>query len=167
MQVSVFSAEYLDSLTAEASASPRRRQHRNVHVDYGEPVQRLFNAITRASYIRPHRHGAVPRVETMLGVRGRLALVLFDETGGVTEIVPFGTTSSGARLAVGVEIPPATWHTVVALDDDAILFEVKAGPFDPQAPKELAPWAPAEGTADAVGYLARIRDRVEARLGAR
>ena len=44
------------------------------------------------------------------------------------------------RPAAGVLVPAGTWHTVLALDDDAILFETKAGPFDPAAPKEPAPW---------------------------
>jgi hypothetical protein len=32
-------------------------------------------------------------------------------------------------------------------------LEVKAGPFDPSQPKDLAPWAPEEGTNPAKDYL--------------
>ena len=159
MTIIRFDQTYLDTLCAQADASPRLRQHRNVHTDYGDPCQRLFNAITTRSYLVPHRHGLSPRDETMLGVRGRLALVVFDEAGEVVEVARFGAQGGeGAdRAAAGVVVPAGTWHTVLALDDDAILFETKAGPFDPAAPKEPAPWAPAEGTAEAVPYFARLR----------
>ena len=189
MTIIRFDQIYLDTLCAQADASPRLRQHRNVHTDYADPCQRLFNAITTRSYLVPHRHGLSPRDETMLAVRGRLALVVFDETDEVVEVVPFAAqggdgghvgaqggpggrldaqgcvgASSGMnvpgptdRPAAGVVVPAGTWHTVLALDDDAILFEAKAGPFDPAAPKEPAPWAPAEGTAEAGAYFARLR----------
>lgn len=162
MLVTAFSPEYLDSLTAQAEASPRARQHRNVHTDYADPCQRLFNAITRRSYLVPHRHGLTPRDETMLAVRGRLALVVFDDTGKVIEVVRFGSQGGAGHggLAAGVLVPAGTWHTVLALDDDAILFETKAGPFDPTAPKEPAPWAPGEGSAGAESYFRRLREVV-------
>ena len=66
-------------------------------------------------------------------------------------------TPQAGRPAAGVLVPAGTWHTVLALDDDAILFETRAGPFDPAAPKEPAPWAPAEGAAEAGAYFARLR----------
>lgn len=169
MTITRFDQTYLDTLCAQAGASPRLRQHRNVHTDYADPCQRVFNAITTRSYLVPHRHALSPRDETMLAVRGRLALVVFDEAGEVVEVVPFGAQgcaggSSGTnvagptdRPAAGVLVPAGTWHTVLALDDDAILFETKAGPFDPAAPKEPAPWAPAEGAAEAGAYFARLR----------
>jgi hypothetical protein len=36
------------------------------------------------------------------------------------------------------------------------LLEVKAGPFDPNQPKDLAPWAPDEGTAGANNYMNKL-----------
>ena len=182
MTITRFDQTYLDTLCAQADASPRLRQHRNVHSDYADPCQRVFNAITTRSYLVPHRHALSPRDETMLAVRGRLALVVFDEAGEVVEVVHFGAQGgedclSGTRadeaaaadaegraltghLSAGVLIPAGTWHTVLALDDDAVLFETKAGPFDPAAPKEPAPWAPFEGTPEAAPYFARLRSLI-------
>lgn len=37
------------------------------------------------------------------------------------------------------------WYTIVALDPGCVLLDVKTGPFDPDQPKELAPWAPKDG----------------------
>jgi hypothetical protein len=37
----------------------------------------------------------------------------------------------GAKLAVGMEVKPETWHTVILLVPGCVLLKVKAGPFDP------------------------------------
>ena len=39
-----------------------------------------------------------------------------------------------------------TWHTIIARVPDAVLLELKAGPYDQNAAKEPAPWAPEEQT---------------------
>jgi len=152
----VFSADYLNDLTAQAQGSPRKRQHRNVHESYADPCQRLFNAIEPGSYIRPHRHAADPRDELLIAVRGLMALLTFDEQGMVTGVVRFGADRNGEGLAVGAEVPANTWHTVIALEAGSVLLEVKAGPFDPNQPKDLAPWAADEGSPAALPYLIQL-----------
>lgn len=159
MSVRFFSSEYLAALADEAASSPRLRQHRNEHRSYEEPCQRLFNAIGVESYIRPHRHAQASTVETLVAVRGLFGLIAFDDQGSVRETIRFGTEKYGdtSESGVGVEIDANTWHTVVALRANSVLLEVKAGPFDPNAAKEFASWAPAEGTAAARDYLHWLR----------
>lgn len=156
----VFSADYLNELTAKAQGNPRKRQHTNIHESYADPCQRLFNAIEPGSYIRPHRHFADPRDELLIAVRGLMALVTFDEQGMVTKVVRFGADGIGEGLAVGAEVPANTWHTVISLDPGCVLLEVKAGPFDPNQPKNLAPWAPEEGSDAGDDYLNRLLERI-------
>ena len=101
----VFSAEFIDDLVQQAVASPRGRQHHNLHADFAETVQRTFIAIEPDSYVRPHRHGLTPRTETMLAVRGLMALLVFDDAGEVTQVVRFGAGQIGdAANAVGFRI---------------------------------------------------------------
>jgi cupin fold WbuC family metalloprotein len=152
----IFDAQYLDSLIGQAKFNQRLRQHRNVHQSYQEASQRLFNAIEPGSYSRPHRHASDPRDELMIAVRGVMAMVTFDDQGGVTNILRFGTERHGDEMAVGAEVSSSTWHTVIALEPGCVLIEVKAGPFDPNQPKDLAPWAPEEGSTSARAYLDRI-----------
>lgn len=152
---------FLDDLVVRAAASPRLRQHANLHASYEEPCQRLFNAIGVDSYIRPHRHLADPKTETLLAVRGRMTLVLFDEQGRVAQAVPFGTVPSDEGCDAGVELSPGTWHTVLADLPGSVLFEVKAGPFQLQCAKEWAPWAPAEGAVEVAAYMAELRKIVD------
>ncbi|MBF0414774.1 MAG: WbuC family cupin fold metalloprotein [Magnetococcales bacterium] len=153
----IFSVEYLDSLVEEAAQSPRIRQHRNIHEGFGESCQRLLNAIGTNSYIRPHRHSLDPKAETLIAVRGKFALVSFDDAGSVVDVVLFGTEKVDVALPVGVELAPGTWHTIIALVAGSILLELKAGPFNPDAAKEPAPWAPEEGTQAGNEYFQRLR----------
>lgn len=152
----IFSSDYLNELTAQAQGSPRKRQHRNIHESYADPCQRLFNAVEPGSYIRPHRHATDPRDELLIAVLGSMALVTFDEQGKVTGVVRFGASRNGEGLAVGAEVMANTWHTVIALVPGCVLLEVKAGPFDPNQPKDLAPWAPDEGSPAALPYLIQL-----------
>ncbi len=160
MNIRHLGSAFLDDLVAKAATSPRLRQHANLHASYSEPCQRLFNAIEVDSYIRPHRHHADPKTETLLAVRGRLTLVLFDEQGRVIQAVDFGAAAHQSGCDVGVELMPGVWHTVLAVEPGSVLFEVKAGPFVPELAKEWAPWAPAEGSEDAAAYMATLRRAV-------
>lgn len=152
----VFNADYLNELTVKAQGNARKRQHRNLHESYDAPCQCLFNAIEPGSYIRPHRHATDPRDELLIAVRGLMALVTFDEQGMVTQVIYFSARRNGEDLAAGVELPAGTWHTVIALEIGCVLLEVKAGPFDPSHPKDLASWAPDEGSPLAFAYLNQL-----------
>ncbi len=157
----IFSAAQLNALVTQAEGSGRLRQHQNIHKAFDEPCQRLFNAIEPGSYIRPHRHASVPRDELLVAIRGLMALVTFDDEGKVQQVVRFGSEKYGPDLAVGVELSPQTWHTVVALVPGSVLLEVKAGPFDPAQPKNLADWAPDEGSERVTEYLNELLKDVE------
>lgn len=156
----IFDARYLNGLTEQAKDSVRLRQHRNIHQSYQDACQRLFNAIEPGSYIRPHRHAVDPKDELLIAVRGAMALVTFDEHGAVTDMLRFGGANLHLGMAAGAEVPASTWHTVLALEPGCILLEVKAGPFDPNQPKDLAPWAPEEGTPAARAYLDQLLELI-------
>ncbi len=143
----------LAELDRQAAASPRRRMHRNLHASPVEPCQRLINAMRPDSYIRPHRHTDYVTNECLLALRGRFLLIEFDDSGSVLAALRMGGRDADLLIA---EVPPERWHTVVALQDDCVLFETKSGPYDAGAAKSHAPWAPAEGSAEAPVYLAGL-----------
>jgi cupin fold WbuC family metalloprotein len=152
----ILSSDFLQELSTKAQSNPRKRLHLNIHDSYQDPCQRLLNAIEPESYIRPHRHASDPRAELLIALRGLMTLVIFDDNGNVTGSLCFGVDSRSENLAVGVEVPPNTWHTVLALEPGCVLLEVKAGPFDPNQPKDLASWAPEEGSSNAVKYQQQL-----------
>jgi len=159
MSIVQFTPDYLDSLVEEASRSPRLRQHRNIHTSFEDPCQRFMNAIGMDSYIRPHRHKLDPKAETLVAVRGFFALISFDDSGKVVDVIRFGTERHDqfGALAVGVDTAPGVWHTIIALEPGSVLLELKAGPFRPDAAKEPAPWAPEEQTLEGQQYFSELR----------
>ena len=60
---------------------------------------------------------------------------------------------------VGIDIRAGVWHTILALQADSVVFEVKPGPYTRLSDKDFAPWSPAEGTEEAKRYLADL-DRI-------
>ena len=145
-QVSI-AAALLDDLATRAAASPRRRQHHNVHTSFADPCQRFFNALCRDTYIPPHRHSGSSDEETLIAVRGAFLVILFDDYGAIEGIESCGTGQS----SIGAVVPAGRWHTVLPLVD-TIMLEIKAGPFDPERAKEFAPWAPTEEAPAASDY---------------
>ena len=143
--------------------STRKRKNYNIHAKNGDLCQRLFNAIGVDSYIPPHRHSLDPKQEFLIAVSGLFVLFIFDESGEVLRVIKFGSDlyrKLDINCGAGIEIPPNSWHTVIALSEHAILFEVKEDLFDPLSAKEIAPWAPAEGTPEALHYFAMLKQLV-------
>jgi len=154
----IFDNYLLKKLSSQARSNPRLRVNFNLHSSHEEPSQRLLNAMEPDSYIRPHRHQTDPKNECFIAIRGKLALVTFNDLGEIEQLVRFGFGED----AVGAELPPGVWHTVVCLEPGAIFFETKSGPFNPIAKKDMAPWAPEEGSDGALGYLQKLRSMIDA-----
>ena len=145
----------LDALVEAAGKTPRRRLHRNFHDSYDDPCQRLLNAVEPESYIRPHRHLTPPKSETFLVLRGSFAVILFEDGGEIVKSVLL--SSQGAALA---DIAPGAWHSVVSLESGSVFFETKPGPYVALSDKDWAPWAPLEGTPEAVSYLEELKAKL-------
>jgi cupin fold WbuC family metalloprotein len=157
----VFSSRYFEDLQIAASQSQRFRAYTNLHRSYTDQCQKLFNAIKVNSYIRPHRHSLDPKEECLMAIKGLFGFVIFTDQGLIESVDIFGSEKYSEKLliALGVEVPADVWHTVVCLVDDSVLFEVKSGPFDPSLAKELAPWAPEEGSENAPQYLEILKQK--------
>lgn len=151
--VNVIDVAMLDETSVAAQASPRLRKNRNFHPADDFPSHRLLNAIEPGSYVAPHRHLDPLKDETMLVLRGRLGLVIFDDAGAVRQAIEL--SAGGDQL--GVDIPHGCWHSVLGLAPGTVFFEAKAGPYLALSDAERAGWAPAEGDAGVPAYLAGLR----------
>ena len=141
----------LRKLSLAARASPRLRMNDNLH-GMQDAIHRLLNATEPGTYVQPHRHLEPPKVETLAVLSGRGGILLFDDAGEITErsvLSPIGPD-------LVAEIPAGTWHTLLALEPGTVWFEVKAGPYAPLKPAEIAPFAPAPDDPRAQEYLARL-----------
>lgn len=129
--------ELLDAVTSQAKENPRLRMNYNFHAEMDAPIHRLLNALEPGTYLPPHRHR--DKEETYLVLRGSLLAFFYDEAGDVTEKVLLNPSEG----KYGLEIPPCTWHSIVALESSTVIFEIKKGPYSPLSPEDLASWAPA------------------------
>ena len=149
----IVTRELLHQLTESARTSPRLRKNHNLHPSDESRCHRLLNAIEPASYIRPHRHLDPEKDEAFILISGRLGIILFSDTGEVTETVML---SHQAGL-VAADIPSGVFHTAVSLEPGTVFFEAKAGPYLPLNESETAAWAPPEGADGAVQYLEQLQ----------
>lgn len=152
----IITQKSLDQLSRDAAASARLRKNLNLHDVYADPCQRLFNAIEPGTYVRPHRHADPPKPECFLIVRGRLALVVFADSGAIESVLYLGADSD----VLAVELPAGAWHSLIALAPRSVFFETKPGPYTPLADKDFAPWAPVEGSPGCAAYLAELTERI-------
>jgi cupin fold WbuC family metalloprotein len=141
----------LQRVIAAAKTHARRRMNDNLHA-MDDPVHRLLNATEPGTYVQPHRHKSPPKTETLCLLSGRGAVITFDDAGDVVERVVLAVQGD-VRV---IEIPPGTWHTLIALEPGTVWFEVKEGPYAPLPSQDVASWSPAPGESEAEAYLARL-----------
>ena len=142
------------TLAEQAAASPRQRQHHNFH-QMEEPCHRMAVGLQPDTYIPPHRHLSADKAEALLVLKGRLGLLIFNDSG---EVLDKRVLEAGGAC-IGVDLPPGVFHALVVLEADSILFECKAGPYKPVDEGEQASWAPREGEADVADYQAWMRSQ--------
>lgn len=137
IMMNLITEELLDAVTAQAKENSRLRMNYNFHATMDAPIHRLLNALEPGTYLPPHRHR--DKEETYLVLRGSLLAFFFDEEGKVTEKMRLDPSEG----KYGLEIPPCTWHSIIALESGTVIFEIKKGPYQPLLPEDLASWAPA------------------------
>ncbi len=152
----VINNKVLDRLSLEAAESPRLRKNLNMHDEYTDVCQRLFNAMEPGTYIRPHRHVDPPKAECFMAVRGKMALVVFDDLGEIKHVVPFGDGYD----VTAIDLPSGQWHTLIVLKPGSIFFETKPGPYAPLSDKDFAPWSPAENSPEVAQYLLELTEAI-------
>ena len=123
--------ELLDSLTAQAKASPRLRMNYDLRNSAEDTSQRMLNAIEPESVVPVHRHRKTS--ETVVVLRGRVVEEYYDEQGVCYESVE--VAPGGAVCALN--IPAGVWHTLRSLENGTVILEVKDGAYEPIAPEDI------------------------------
>lgn len=116
----------LDSLTAQAKASPRLRMNYDLRNSADDTSQRMLNAIEPDSQVPIHRHRKTS--ETVVVLRGRVVEEFYDERDR-TCVAAYEISPDGPICALN--IPAGTWHTLRSLEPGTIILEVKDGPYEP------------------------------------
>lgn len=153
--------DLIEQVCAEAKQSARKRKNYNFHESMDETLHRMLNAIEPGTYIRPHKHELPDKAESFIVLRGKVLSVTFTHTGEILDCMLIDPQTGN----FGVDIAPRIWHTVISLESGSIFYEAKDGPWQAFNDKNFAPWAPAEGDADAPEYLEKLTGEVLKRLG--
>ena len=113
-------------VAAGAAASPRQRKNHNLHQE-SDLVQRFLNVLQPGTYVRPHRHrreqvGA--GFECFVVLQGSVGLLVLNSAGEVLQRERLEASGEvrGVQLAAGL------FHTLVALESNSVMFEIKQGP---------------------------------------
>ena len=139
-----------DRLLSVAGSNPRKRVHYNIHQNHSEPVQRLLIALKSGTYIRPHCHFDVENWEMIIALQGMVVMLIFNLDGTVENRLELSPVASD----IGVELKPGTWHMLFPANSEAVILEVKQGPFRPKQKSDFAVWSPEENSEEVEKFLA-------------
>lgn len=135
-----------------ASISTRKRINYNFHKVPGDPLQRLLNVMQPNTYLQPHKHENPDKREVFIALKGKFLALEFGDEGNIVDFVILDPTTGN----YAAEVPARTYHSVICLEPDSAIYELKDGPYDPADDKHFAPWAPKEGEAGCEGYIIKI-----------
>jgi len=152
----VIDKNLISHLVKEAEESPRKRTIFRFH-QHQELVQRMINAIEPQSYVPPHKHERPNKVEAFIILKGKVAILRFDNQGEIIQKVVLDEKGP----VYGVDIQPGEWHMMVGLKKHSVVYEVIQGPYKKETHKKFAAWAPLEeNKKEAQLYLEKIREKI-------
>jgi cupin fold WbuC family metalloprotein len=152
----VIDKKLTDSLTEEALIHPRKRKNLNFHRVFSDPMNRMLHAMEPETYVQPHKHENPDKREAFIILRGKVAVVEFDDAGNIREHIILDPLTGN----YGAEIQPRTWHCLIVLEKGSLVYEVKDGPYDPSDDKFFASWAPAEGDPGTSAYRKKLLSQI-------
>lgn len=122
----LFDSQLLAQLYRDAAASKRLRAHYLLHTSHAEKVQRLLIAMVQGSYVDPHYHEQPQQWEMFTLLQGQARVCLYADDGAVIQDF---ILSAQDPLPL-IEFAPGDIHSVECLSLQALLLEVKEGPFN-------------------------------------
>ncbi len=115
----------LNSVSAQANASPRLRKNYNFHQSLDDKCHRFLNAVEPGTVVPIHRHPT--KDESFVILRGKVRVTTHNDDGSIIEDVVLSQESGN----YGVDIPKNVWHKLEAIEQNSYIFECKEGQFVP------------------------------------
>ena len=121
----------LDTLTAQAKASPRLRQHFDLRNSEHDQSQRMLNALEPGTVLPIHRH--LHTSESVAMLRGKAVWIFYDDQGHETSrhLIEAGGENPG------IVVPMGQWHTLECLESGTVIMECKDGEYEPLTEEEI------------------------------
>lgn len=127
----VIDKAFLDRLTEEAKASPRKRMHYDLRDDENDLSMRMLNAMEPETVIPIHRHNAT--TEEIVVLRGEVEEILYDDQGN--EVDRYHLKAGGDAMAC--RVPIGQYHTCRSLKSGTVIIEFKRGMYDPATTEDF------------------------------
>ncbi len=147
-----FTGKYIEI----AGKSSRRRTIYNFHKDLSDTLQRMLNIMNKDTYVQAHIHKNPDKREVFIILKGKVLVIEFDDSGNVIDHILLNRELEN----YGCEITPGSWHTIICLEDNSVVYEVKDGPYIQETDKQFAPWAPKEGDKSCMDYNTKLIQNV-------
>ena len=119
-----------------------------IHGDRNDAFHQMIIVQRRGVYCRPHKH--LEKAEGHHIIDGRLASIVFDDDGRISDIARLGHDCLIYRIEAG------QYHMVYPISDWCIYHETKPGPFRPDRDAIFPGWAPPAD--DEAGRRRLLRD---------
>ena len=127
----VIDKAFLDRLTEEAKASPRKRMHYDLRDDENDLSMRMLNAMEPETVIPIHRHNET--TEEIVVLRGEVEEILYDDQGNEQE--HYYLKAGGDAMAC--RVPIGQYHTCRSLKSGTVIIEFKRGMYDPATTEDF------------------------------
>ena len=129
----IIDKQLLDTLSAQAKASPRLRLAYDLRNTPEDNSQRMLNALEPGTVMPIHRHRKSS--ESICMVRGKMIMRLYDDNGNVTDEFVMAPLSNPSVPMIHVEA--GQWHSLEVLEEGTVVFEVKDGKYEPLQEDEI------------------------------
>lgn len=126
-----FTAKDYKELFEFAEKSEIKRAHKLLHSSHDDKVQRLLIALCQGSFVMPHYHELPHQWEMFIVLQGELLVKLYDINSKL--VISEHVFSDGDIL----ELNPKEAHSVECISEQALLLEVKEGPFSSEFAKVM------------------------------
>jgi len=127
----------IQAMVDRAVASPRGRMRVCTHRSPDDCLHEMLIVHTKDTYVRPHKHEG--KSESFHVIEGLMDVVVFDASGGVTDVLELGDYRSGRTFYYRMREP--LFHTLLIRSDVVIFHEITDGPFRP-SDTVFASWEP-------------------------
>ena len=127
----LINTDLLDTLTAQAKASPRLRMTFDLRNSPADQSQRMLNALEPGTVMPIHRHRQSS--ETVAVLRGKVKWVYYNDKGEITDTFIVAPCSD----LVGLCVPMGQWHSLECLETGTVILETKDGAYAPMNEEDI------------------------------
>jgi len=152
-RICVVDAELIETLKTEAMRSPLGRYRLCMHHSTDDAMQDMIVAHRHGNYSRPHYHPHAAMSYTM--VDGRMDVLIFDDTGSVTQRVRMGCHGDPDTDTVSIHISAGIIYTPVCLTETAVFHETLGAPNPGGSETLYASWSPADDEPERIAEFRR------------